>query len=68
MSAAYAWKGNVKKAIANIKKSILIGGKETLEKLKKDKGENFCSLYDNEEFKRLRAGKWKKDDRKRVKK
>lgn len=66
MAAAYAWKGDVKKAIANIKKAIKIGGTETLRKLKKDQGENFCNLYDNAEFKQLRAGRWKKDGKCRV--
>jgi len=68
MAAAYAWKGDVKKALSNIKKAIQIGGTETLRKLKKDEGENFCSLYDNAEFKRLRSGKMNKENKKRVKK
>lgn len=55
MAAAYAQKGDVKKAITNIEKAIRIGGAEILRKLRKDEGENFCNLYDNAEFKRLRA-------------
>ena len=68
MAAAYAMKKDVKKAIANIKKAIRIGGNETLKKLRNDEGENFCNLYDNAEFKRLRDGKLKKDGKERVRK
>jgi len=68
MAAAYAWKGHVKKAIANIKKAIQFGGAEIIRQLQKDQGENFCNLYDNAEFKRLRQGKWKKDGKGRVRK
>jgi tetratricopeptide (TPR) repeat protein len=59
MAAAYARKENVKKAIANIKKAIRIGGAKILKKLKKDEGENFCNLYDNADFKQMRQGKTK---------
>jgi len=57
MAAAYAREGNTKKAITNIEKAIRIGGTEILRKLRKDEGENFCNLYDNADFKRLRRGK-----------
>ncbi len=68
MAAAYAWKGDVKKAIANLKRAVSIGGAEILRRLRKDEGENFCNLYDNPEFKRLRAGKYKKERKRHVRK
>jgi tetratricopeptide (TPR) repeat protein len=68
MAAAYAWKKEVKKALANLKKAIRIGGKNTIKKLKEDEGENFCNLEDNADFKRLRAGKWMNNHKKRVRK
>lgn len=64
MAAAYARKDNVRKALANLKKAIHFGGTETLKKLKKDEGENFSSLYDDAEFKRLLARKKRKKNSK----
>jgi len=59
MAAAYARKGNVRKALANIKKAVKIAGKETLKNLKKDKDGDFCNLYENTEFQQIRKGKLK---------
>ena len=68
MAAAYAQKGDVRKAIVNLKKAVSIGGAKIPRQLRKDEGENFCNLYDNVEFKRLRAGKWKKERKRHVRK
>jgi len=64
IAAAYARKGNVNKALANIKKAVKIGGKDTLKYLMKDKDKDFCNLYENTEFKRLREGTRDKEDKK----
>jgi class 3 adenylate cyclase len=67
-AAAYAKKGDVKKAITNIEKAIRIGGAKILRMLRKDEGENFCNLYDNADFKRLGQGKRKKNSKGHVRK
>jgi len=63
MAAAYAQKGDAKKAMTNIKKAIQLGGIELLQKLKKDEGENFVNLYDNAEFRKIRKGNLRKSGR-----
>lgn len=59
MAAAYARKGNVRKALSNIKKAVKIAGKETLKNLKKDEDGDFCNLYENTEFQQIRKGNLK---------
>lgn len=61
MGAAYACKGEAKRAMANVRKAVRIGGTKTLMRLKRDEGGDFCNLYDNSEFKQVRDGKWQQD-------
>lgn len=61
MAAAYAWKGDAKRAMANIRKALRIGGTKTLRRLKKDESGDFCNLYDNSEFKQVQDGNWQRD-------
>ena len=67
IAAAYARQGNVKESLANLKRAIKISSRETLASLRKDKDGDFCSLYDNAEFKRIRQGKLKKSKKAKVK-
>jgi tetratricopeptide (TPR) repeat protein len=68
MAAAYARKGSVKEALENLKKAVKIGGKETLASLRKDKDGDFCLLYENTAFKRIREAKLKRPEKKKAKK
>ena len=56
MAAAYAKKGNTRKAISNIKKAIGFGENEIIKSLKKDEDGDFCNLYENAEFIKIRKG------------
>ncbi|TKJ38640.1 MAG: hypothetical protein CEE38_02755 [Planctomycetes bacterium B3_Pla] len=57
MAVAYARKGDKRKALTSIKKALKLRRRETLDALRKDRDKDFCSLYTNPEFKRIRAGK-----------
>lgn len=56
MAAAYARKGDKRKALVNIKKAVKLGGREVVTYLKKDKDKDFCNLYENTEFKQICRG------------
>jgi len=67
IAAAYARKGSISKAISNIKKAVEIGGSETLKSLRKDEDGDFCNLYENTEFIKVRKGKLKAKRKKQKK-
>jgi len=56
IAAAHARKGDKRKALANIKKAVKLGGKEVITHLKNDEDKDFCNLYENAEFKQICQG------------
>ncbi|MBN1803618.1 MAG: tetratricopeptide repeat protein [Sedimentisphaerales bacterium] len=67
MAAAYARKGDKRRALANIKKAVKLGGREVVTYLKKDKDKDFFNLYENAEFKQICKGMRKTKTSKRKK-
>jgi class 3 adenylate cyclase len=65
IAAAHARKGDRARALANIRTAIKYGGRELIEILKKDKDGDFCNLYGDNEFKQLKEGILKKNNRRR---
>lgn len=57
IAAAYARKGEKRKALTNIKKALKLNRSESLKSLKKDKDKDFVNLYANPEFQQIRRGK-----------